>query len=140
MKKTITAISLVLLLTFLSIFGTSFTLRNNAAYFQSWSKLGQRKVNFKADRDEISGHWDGIFAALQIKVRGGSISMQKMDIHFRNGQTQEIELRNNFTDGSVSRVIDLPGNRRFIDKVVFWYEATNTNTGGKPIVELWGRH
>ena len=66
--------------------------------------------------------------------------MQKMVIHFRNGQTQDVALKNVFKDGDKSRVIDLPGNRRFIDKVIFWYEAASSDNGGKPTVELWGRH
>lgn len=138
MKKFITGISYALMLSFLLVPLFSFTVSNDPS--QNWEKLGQRKVNFKVDRDEISGRWDGIFRKLQVKVRGGSVSMQKMVVHFHNGQTQEIELKNNFTDDSESRVIDLPGNRRIIDKVVFWYEATSSSEGNKPTVELWGRH
>ena len=138
MKKIIAAILPASIVAFLLIPLLSFKTLEDSS--QSWSKLGQRKVNFKADKDEISGHWDGIFAALQVRVRGGSVSMQKMVVHFRNGESEEVELRNNFTDGSQSRVIDLPGKRRFIDRVVFWYDATSTTTGGKPVLELWGRH
>jgi hypothetical protein len=105
-----------------------------------WEKLGQRKVNFKADKDEIGvGRFEGFFDALQLKVKKGPINMHKMVVHFHNGDTKEIELRNNFTAGSESRVIDLPGNRRIIDKVVFWYDTKNF-AEGKAIVELWGRH
>jgi len=106
---------------------------------QRIEKLGERKVNFKSDKDVISGRWDGWYKALKIKVRGGSINMQKMVVHFRNGETEEIPLKNTFNDGGESREIDLPGKRRLIEKVVFWYEATGSD-GNKPTVELWGRH
>jgi len=138
MKKIILTAIPAIAIAFFLIPLVSFNTTNELP--QGWSKLGQRKVNFKSDRDEISGRWDGWFTALQIKVHGGSISMQKMVIYFRNGQTEDIALRNNFTDGSESRVIDLPGNHRLIEKVVFWYESTSISHGGKPIVELWGRH
>ena len=118
----------------------SFTPLKNEAMAQNWDKLGQRKVNFKTDRDVISGWRDGFYRALKLKVTRGTVNMQKMEVHFRNGETKEIELRQNFTDGSESRVIDLPGARRLIEKVVFWYEATSSTKGNKPIVELWGRH
>ena len=118
----------------------SFTPLQNSASAQSWDKLGQKKVNFKTDRDVISGRWDGWFRALKLKGRGGSINMQKMAVHYRNGQAEDIALKNNFTDGSESRVIDLPGVRRLIEKVVFWYEASTTTAANKPVVELWGRH
>src|SRR6185503_4996815 len=116
----------------------SFTPLKNTASAQRFDKLGERKVKFKSDKDVISGRWDGWYEALKIKVRGGSLNMEKMIVYFRNGETQEIPLKNNFTDGSESRVIDLPGAKRLIEKVVFWYEATSAD-GNKPTVELWGR-
>jgi hypothetical protein len=107
---------------------------------QRWEKLGQRKVNFKVDKDEIIvGRVEGLFTALQIKVRKGPVNMHRMLVHFRNGSTKEVELKNNFSDGDESRVIDLPGNVRVITKVVFWYDTKNFNDS-KAIVELWGRH
>jgi hypothetical protein len=140
MKKFLSTALPAIVVALLLIPALSFTPLKNTATAQAWSKLGERKVNFKADRDVISGRWDGWFRALQIKVRGGSVNMQKMEVYYRNGQTEPIELKNNFTDGSESRVIDLPGARRLIEKVVFWYESTGTTTGSKPVVELWGRH
>jgi len=107
---------------------------------QRFEKLGERKVNFKSDKDQISGWRDGFFNALRLRVTGGTISMQKMVVHFRNGQTHEVELKQSFADGDESRVIDLPGKKRLIEKVVFWYEATSSSEGNKPVVELWGRH
>ena len=105
-----------------------------------WEKLGERKVNFRVDRDEIMvGVFEGFFDALKIKVKKGPINMHRMVVHFRSGQTTEIELRNNYTAGSESRVIDLPGNNRMISKVVFWYDTKNF-TKSRAVLELWGRH
>ncbi len=140
MKKFLSTALPSIALAFLLIPALSFTPLKNSASAQAWEKLGQRKVNFKSDRDVISGRWDGWFKALQIKVREGSINMQKMVVHYRNGQTEDIPLKNNFTDGSESRIIDLPGSRRLIEKVVFWYESSGSAGGNKPVVELWGRH
>ncbi|MES1197668.1 MAG: hypothetical protein ABUL41_00130 [Chitinophagaceae bacterium] len=140
MKKIINGILPMLPATFLLFSFFAFSAFNNSASAQAWEKLGQRKVNFRSDRDEISGRWDGWFKAIQIKVREGTINMQKMVVHYRNGQTEDIPLKNNFSDGGESRIIDLPGKSRLIDKVVFWYESTSSSDGNKPIVELWGRH
>jgi len=138
MKKVFSA-ALPVLIAMLIVPALSFTPLKNTASAQRFEKLGERKVKFKSDKDVISGRWDGWYEALKIKVRGGSLNMEKMVVHFRNGETLEIPLKNNFTDGSESRVIDLPGARRLIEKVVFWYEATSSD-GNKPTVELWGRH
>jgi hypothetical protein len=138
MKTFITGISSSFLFTLLLVSVFSFTGLDTSA--QKWERLGTRKVNFKLDRDEIGvGRFEGFFTALQIKVDKGPINMHKMVVHFHNGQTKEIELKNNFTAGSKSRVIDLPGNVRIIDKVVFWYD-TKDFADSKAVVELWGRH
>ena len=51
--------------------------------------------------------------------------MHKLVVHYGNGETENIELRNNFSAGSESRVIDL----RVIQKIVFWYDTKNLARG-----------
>jgi hypothetical protein len=141
MKKIGNAAFPVFMFAFFLIPLLSFNNRKDSIGNQvRWEKLGQRKVNFKVDKDEIGvGRFEGFFDALRLKVKKGPINMHKMVVHFHNGETREIELRDNFTAGSESRIIDLPGNRRIIDKVVFWYD-TKDFANSKAIVELWGRH
>lgn len=105
-----------------------------------WEVLGTRTVKYGLDRDEILvTRQEGFFTGLKIKVLRSALDMHKMVVHFGDGTTQDIELRNNFKAGQESRVIDLAGNRRVITKVVFWYDTKNyKNT--KAVVELWGRH
>lgn len=124
-----------LLLALAAVFTLSFT-----ADHVGWERLGARRVNYGLDRDEIFvTARDGIFTALKIKVKRGGINMHKLVVHYGNGQTDEIELRNNFAPGSESRVLDLVGNRRVIQKVVFWYDTKNI-ARRRAVVELWGRH
>jgi hypothetical protein len=126
MKKFITAIIPASMVAFLLIPFLSFVTLNDSP--QKWEKLGQRKVNFKVDRDEIiAGRFEGFFTALQVKVKKGPVNMHKMVVHFRNGDMKEVELKNNFAEGDESRVVDLPGNARVITKVVFWYDTKNFN-------------
>lgn len=119
----------------LAMAAMSFTLDQ-----RPWELLGSRKVNFAADRDEILvTRAEGVFTGLQLRVKRGPINMHRMIVHFGNGETQEIELRENFRAGSASRVVDLPGNRRVIRKVVLVYDTKNF-ANSKAVVELWGRH
>ncbi len=105
----------------------------------TWSFLGSRTVNYRLDRDEIKvTHSEGVFSALQIRVRRAGIDMLKAVVHFGDGSTQEIEMRETLRQGSVSRVIDLEGNNRVIKKVVFWYDTKNYRRH-RAIVELWGK-
>lgn len=105
-----------------------------------WELLGTRTVKFVNDRDEIKvTAKEGLFTALRIKVLRSAMDMNKMTVHFGDGSTENIELRNSFRAGDQSRIIDLPGNRRIIKKVVFWYDTKNYKKR-RAVVELWGRH
>jgi hypothetical protein len=105
-----------------------------------WEFLGSRKVNYRADRDEILvTRSEGVFTAVQIRVKKAPINMHKLVLHFGNGDKEEFELRNNFAAGSESRVIDLPGNKRIIRKAVFFYDTKNISER-RGEVELWGKH
>jgi len=105
-----------------------------------WEKLGERKVNFTVDRDEIVvTAAEGRFTALKLMVKKGSINLHKMVVHFGDGSTQEVETRDQIPAGGESRVINLEGNRRVIRKVVFVYDTKNF-ADKRAEVELWGRH
>ena len=105
-----------------------------------WELLGMRKVSYKLDRDVIPVTWrEGSFNAIRIVVRNGSLNMQKCIIHFENGGTKEVALRHNFAGKSASRIIDLPGNKRLIEKIVFWYDTKNVS-GRRATVLVYGRH
>lgn len=105
-----------------------------------WEKLGQRRVNRGLDRDEIYvTASEGRFTSLRLKAELAPINLHRVVIHFRNGTTQSFNVNQTMRAGTVSRNIDLPGNRRIITKVVFWYDTRNlANRRGR--MELWGRH
>jgi len=106
----------------------------------NWEKLGQRRVNYGLDRDEILvTAREGSFTRLRLKVRRGGINLHRCVVHFRNGDTQSLNIRENIPAGGQTRVLDLQGNRRIITKVVFWYDTKNWS-GRRAILELWGRH
>ena len=105
-----------------------------------WELLGMRKVSYKLDWDVIPVTWrEGSFNAIRIVVKNGSLNMNKCIIHFENGGTKEVALRHNFSGKSASRIIDLPGNKRLIEKIVFWYDTKNVS-GRRATVHVYGRH
>lgn len=105
-----------------------------------WELLGSRTVNFGLDRDEIMVTAnEGFFTALKFKVERSALNLHRMVVHFGDGSTQDVELRNNLKAGQESRIIDLEGNRRVITKVVFVYDTKNKKKA-RAVIELWGRH
>lgn len=123
------------------IAGMSFQLAPYATSAHAgWEFLGARKIDYRLDRDEILvTRAEGVFSAIKLKVRRSPINLHKVVIHYGNGEVDEIETRNNIRAGGETRVIDLPGNKRVIQKVVFWYDTKNL-AARKGVLELWGRH
>jgi hypothetical protein len=99
-----------------------------AFHFAAWRSLGTKTVNYRTDHDVLDVQLrDGRFQELRFVVRGGDLNMQKCVVHFENGGQQEIELRHNFNKRSASRVVDLKGNKRIIERISFWYDTQNSS-------------
>jgi len=104
-----------------------------------WRKLGSRQVNYGLDHDVIDvSIRDGRFQQLQFVVTWGTLNMHKCTVFFENGGSQEIDLRHNFNRRSASRVIDLKGNQRFIERISFWYDSKN-NSKNKAVLTVFGK-
>ncbi len=93
---------------------------------QSWEVIGKKTVNYAVDHDEmIVTSARGDFKAIKIRVTKAALNMHRCVVHFGNGSQQEIELKNNFAPGSESRIIDLNGSDRVINRITFWYDTKN---------------
>lgn len=105
-----------------------------------WEKLGERRVKYGLDHDEILvTRMEGNFTAIKLLIKKAPVNFHRLVVHFATGGIQEVELRNEIPAGGETRVIDLRGGDRIIRKVVFWYDTKNT-AGARAEVELWGRH
>lgn len=110
------------------------------AKWMAWDHLGSKKVNFGLEADVIKvGAQEGVFTKLKVQVTGGAVNMRKMIVQYKNGQREEIELKERFKPGSGSRIIDLKGNKRIIKGIAFLYDSVNKPTG-KATVHVFGKH
>ena len=86
--------------------------------------LGERHVTDLSERDTIKvGADEGRFRGLQVKATGAAIEFKRVVVHFENGGEQVFEKNRVLGRGDQSRTIDLDGGPRYIEKVVFHYEA-----------------
>ncbi|MBO6518118.1 MAG: DUF2541 family protein [Bacteroidia bacterium] len=109
-------------------------------HVHGWEHLGSKKVNFGLDKDVITiTAAEGKFTKLKLKVSGGNLNMHKMVVVYGNGTRDNINVKHNFTKGDVTRTIDLNGNRRVVQKVIFWYDTKNRSRR-KATLHLFGRH
>lgn len=105
-----------------------------------WEKLGTKTVNMKLDHDELMvTAKDGFFTSLKFKVMSAPVKVISIKIVFGNGQTEFFKVNKQFAPGTESSVLDLPGNKRIIKKIVFNY-VTKPNPKGKAQITVLGRH
>ena len=111
-------------------------LASPAASADEWVRIGQREVDRKSDKDtfELDGE---NFRRLRFRVSDSDVRIHDIVVHFENGERFRPAARALYAEDKRSRVIDLPGKSRSIDKVVFKYG--NLPGGGKAEVTLYGR-
>jgi hypothetical protein len=106
---------------------------------ERWEKLGSRVLDFAVERDVIDvGAVEGRFNAIRLDVEGGNIDLFDLRVEFSNGAPFSPATRFEFRQGSLSRVIDLPGEARSIRRVAFLYRSELRL--GRATVHLFGRH
>ena len=105
-----------------------------------WEYLGEANVDGRVDHDTIKvGSSTGLYRAIQLKVQAGPIEFFKVIVHYGNGQSEPLEIRENIPAGGKTRVIDLPGERRVIQSVEFYYAKAN-KASARPKVRLFAKH
>lgn len=101
--------------------------------------LGEQEVDFKVDHDRISVRdTEGSFRALFFVVEKNDIELLSLVIDFERGESQRIDTRLAFIEGSRSRMIDLDGRQHRITSIQFTYRTVGTWREGKARVVLYG--
>jgi hypothetical protein len=106
---------------------------------RGWVYLGEANVDGAIDHDRIvATRARGEFRAIQIRVERAPVEFDRVVVHFGNGSSDPIAIRSRIPAGGQTRVIDLPGNRRVIQSVEFWYMRASRSPQ-RPKVRLFGR-
>ncbi|MBC7873650.1 MAG: hypothetical protein H7Y01_06630 [Ferruginibacter sp.] len=114
------------------------TLKTNNSNTAGWRFLGDKSVGFGVDHDVLHfGNWSDDVRRIKLRITDGPLKMYSMTIHFDNGSTQSVSLRFRFAQESESKIIELDGGLRHLDKIEFSYE-TKGFARGKSRVAVWG--
>jgi hypothetical protein len=108
--------------------------------WNEWELLGQASVDSarRADHDTIEvGRREGRFSELAIRVEDSRIELYDMQVTFTDGESFSPRMSLFFDADTTSRIIYLPGARRTISHVEFWYR--DLPGGGRATVQLYGR-
>jgi hypothetical protein len=102
-----------------------------------WTHIGHTTASFKMQNESVIVLGADEFTALKIKVSEAGLNLERMQVFYESGDTQEINLKDHFGEGTESRSIRLDHPDRDIKKVAFTYKTQNT-TGDKADIDLYG--
>lgn len=108
-----------------------------SAQRQVWDFLGGTHVDGNQDHDKIQvTRHDGFFRAIQLRVSGDAIFFDRLVVHFGNGTSEELAVRDRISSEGRNHVIDLPGERRVLESIELWYYKERWEHN--PRVSLYG--
>jgi hypothetical protein len=103
-----------------------------------WQKLGERTVDNAGDHDVVYvGNGSGPYTAVMLKAERSALELYDLVITFNDNTTYRPQVRQVFDKNQTSHAIDLPGGRRYIQRVDFRYRDLGGRT--KARLEVWGR-
>ena len=104
-----------------------------------WHKLGQVRASFSLDKDQIMVDGVDRFKSIRLKATDAPIEIFDIEVHYVNGEREEIGVQQKLAKGESTRVIDLKGVTRNIKKVVLIYKSIPNTKEDKTVVELYGK-
>jgi hypothetical protein len=108
------------------------------AMAKDWVQLGEKKVSMENQKDEIPvGKEAGRFKRIKLLIEESDVHFNSVAVVFGNGEIFDVQMRDNIPAGQHTRAIDLPGEARFIDKVVLNYK-THKGSDHKATVTVLG--
>ena len=104
-----------------------------------WVLLGRKTVNYAAERDQVPvTKWSGEFKKVQLRVKESGVHFIDLTVVFANGRRYDVPIKAFIPAGGSTRIIDLPGKARFIQRLELIYQTPVGGAGGKGLVEVWG--
>ena len=85
-----------------------------------FTRVEQQRITRRNDDGTVEfdlGRDDGRIAKLRLLAEGGDIFIRRATIEFGNGETQNVRIRDRIDEDTLSEIIDLAGESRFIRKV-----------------------
>ncbi len=126
---------------FFSVFATvsCYSNRRSLAIEDGWDLLGEQKVNFVRDKDEIDVRSRGVYTDIRFKVEDREVRINDLKIYFQNGDKLEPAIDFVIGADQESRIIELSKDGRNIDKIEFKYRTTGNILQGRANVLVFGK-
>ena len=116
-----------------------YSNRRSLAIEDGWDLLGEQKVNFVRDKDEIDVRSRGVYTDIRFKVEDREVRINDLKIYFQNGDKLEPSIDFVIAADQESRIIELSKDGRNIDKIEFKYRTTGNILQGRANVIVFGK-
>jgi hypothetical protein len=96
-----------------------------------WEFLGERQLTKRSERDTVVvAPPCADFRILKVKILNTAVDLHCMEVHFRNGTRQQVDLRAAIPTGGRSLEISLGGEARAIRSIDLWYDTASLGDRG----------
>lgn len=105
----------------------------------NWIKLGERAIDFRSEKDTIYCSHGGAMKGIMFKITRNTVKVHSLTVVYGNGEVNKVRVGRVFAPGESSGYLDLPGRRRVVRRVEFFYKTVGPYARGKAHVQLFGR-
>ncbi len=130
-------LALLLLVSFVA--ASCGSSRRTVGIEEGWELLGEEKVNFVRDKDEIDIRSRNQYTAIRFSVEDRDIRLQDLKITYQNGDQLTPAVDIEILAGQSSRIIELAADGKYIDKIEFSYRTTGNLLKGRAKVLILGK-
>lgn len=132
--------SFVAILFFAATFFSSCSgSRKTVAIEEGWDLLGEVKVNFVRDRDEIKVLNANKYTAIRFKVENRDVQLNSLKIVYQNGDKLEPSVSESIAAGQYSKEIELAAEGKTIRSIDFNFRTTGNILKGRADVLVFGK-
>ena len=97
--------------------GAFLALAMAAGPAAAWELIGVRDVRDHTDRDTVIVEGHRQYERIRLCVYRQPVHFYDIDVRFRNGGHQDVDVRSRINPGECTRVIDLNGDDRDIESI-----------------------
>lgn len=106
---------------------------------QGWDLLGERKVNFVRDKDELPVLNSNKYTAIRFRVENKDVHIKDVKIIYPNGDKLSPSIDDDIASGQYSKVIEVSPEGRDIRSIEFSYRSTGSILKGRAKVYVFGK-
>jgi hypothetical protein len=122
-----------------NVLSSCFSSRRSIPVEEGWELIGEEKVNFVRDKDEVVVTSRNQFTDIRFRVEEREVRIQDLKIYFENGDKLEPSIDLVVFANQNSRNIQLAQDGRTISKIEFTYRTTGNLLRGRANVLIYGK-